>query len=118
MNLLKGRGKNIWYSSSFDLGWIYFSTKSALSGLHLIAGFICSIYSRFFLYHLVSECETDFLIIWCIRNVLGQTAGAIPQAVTVTPEEREAIERVGYLFVLFSLHQIKFYVNAIIDGLL
>lgn len=34
------------------------------------------------------------------RNALGQMAGAIPQAVTVTPEEREAIERVSYLVIL------------------
>ena len=29
-----------------------------------------------------------------LRNILGQLAEAMPQAVTVTPEEREAIERV------------------------
>ena len=31
------------------------------------------------------------------RNVLGQLAEAMPQAVQVTPEEREAIERVSHL---------------------
>lgn len=35
-------------------------------------------------------CEQNFF-----RNVLGQMAAAMPQAVTVTPEEREAIERVS-----------------------
>lgn len=36
--------------------------------------------------------------LWCrTRNILGQLAAAMPQAVTVTPEEREAIERVSYL---------------------
>lgn len=29
------------------------------------------------------------------RNLLGQMAGGMPQAVTVTPEERQAIERVS-----------------------
>lgn len=29
------------------------------------------------------------------RNILGQLAEAMPQAVTVTPEEQEAIERVS-----------------------
>lgn len=84
-------------SSYFDLGQIYFSTKSAFDFTAFKSWFYVSdsIYSRSFLYHLVSVCETDFLIIRCIRNVLGQTAGAIPQAVTVTPEEREAIERVS-----------------------
>lgn len=31
------------------------------------------------------------------RNILGQLAEAAPQAVTVTREEREAIERVRFL---------------------
>ncbi|GMP97672.1 hypothetical protein CsSME_00045834 [Camellia sinensis var. sinensis] len=34
-------------------------------------------------------------------NVLGQLAAAMPQSVTVTPEEREAIERCGGLEVIF-----------------
>lgn len=29
------------------------------------------------------------------RNILGQLAEAMPQAITVTPEEREAIQRVS-----------------------
>jgi hypothetical protein len=37
------------------------------------------------------------------RNVLGQLAGAVPQSVTVTPEEREAIERVSYSSSLLNL---------------
>lgn len=32
------------------------------------------------------------------RHVLGDLAAAMPQAVTVTPEEREAIERVSFIF--------------------
>ena len=34
------------------------------------------------------------------RNVLGDLAAAMPQAVTVTPEEREAIERVSSIIIL------------------
>lgn len=34
-----------------------------------------------------------------VRNILGQLASAMPQAVTVTPEEREAIERVNFYFM-------------------
>lgn len=33
-----------------------------------------------------------------IRNMLGQLGGAAPQALAVTPEEREAIERVSCFF--------------------
>lgn len=33
----------------------------------------------------------------CLRNILGQLAEAMPQAVQVTPEEREAIERVSHV---------------------
>ena len=33
-----------------------------------------------------SRCSVD--------NILGQLAGSMPQAISVTPEEREAIERV------------------------
>ncbi|XP_049384518.1 ubiquitin receptor RAD23d-like isoform X1 [Solanum stenotomum] len=50
------------------------------------------------LMRLIQEHQPDFLRlinepVEGEGNVLGQTAGAIPQAVTVTPEEREAIER-------------------------
>jgi len=38
-------------------------------------------------------------MLWWTRNILGQLAAAMPQAVTVTPEEREAIERV-HLFII------------------
>lgn len=34
------------------------------------------------------------------RNILGQLADAMPQAITVTPEEREAIQRVSSPFSL------------------
>lgn len=36
-------------------------------------------------------------VIECVRNLFGD-AGAMPQAITVTPEEREAIERVSSMF--------------------
>jgi hypothetical protein len=36
------------------------------------------------------------------RDAMGQLAGAYPQSVNVTPEERESIERVN-LTILFSL---------------
>lgn len=36
-----------------------------------------------------------FLPLTCFRNILGQLPGGMPQAVTVTPEERQAIERVS-----------------------
>ena len=40
--------------------------------------------------------EVYVLIIYSLfRNVLGQLADAMPQAITVTPEEREAIQRVS-----------------------
>ncbi|CAN4083216.1 unnamed protein product [Withania somnifera] len=50
------------------------------------------------LMRLIQEHQPDFLRlinepVEGEGNVLEQTAGAIPQAVTVTPEEREAIER-------------------------
>ncbi|XP_060191176.1 ubiquitin receptor RAD23d-like isoform X1 [Lycium barbarum] len=50
------------------------------------------------LIRLIQEHQPDFLRlinepVEGEGNALGQTAGAIPQAVTVTPEEREAIER-------------------------
>ncbi|PHT91388.1 Ubiquitin receptor RAD23c [Capsicum annuum] len=50
------------------------------------------------LMRLIQEHQPDFLRlinepVEGEGNVLGQTPGAIPQAVTVTPEEREAIER-------------------------
>ncbi|KAH6761455.1 Rad23 UV excision repair protein family [Perilla frutescens var. hirtella] len=54
------------------------------------------------LVRLIQEHQTDFLRLINeptaeggegINNILGQLAGAMPQAVTVTPEEREAIER-------------------------
>lgn len=34
------------------------------------------------------------------RNVLGDLAAAMPQTVTVTPEERQAIERVSHIFLV------------------
>lgn len=40
--------------------------------------------------------------IYLIRNIPGQLAGAMPQSVTVTPEEREAIERVSLLTFCLS----------------
>ena len=43
-------------------------------------------------------CISMLTVIFCHRNILGQLAEAIPQAVQVTPEEREAIERVCHLF--------------------
>lgn len=58
-----------------------------------------------------------------IRDIIGQLAGAMPQSIAVTPEEREAIERVScvlftalldlellsvilpiYLYLLYRLH--------------
>lgn len=39
--------------------------------------------------------NANLFILWVIRNPLNQLASAMPQAVTVTPEEREAIERVS-----------------------
>ncbi|KAJ0455103.1 putative UV excision repair protein Rad23 [Helianthus annuus] len=56
------------------------------------------------LVRLIQEHQADFLrlinepvegesIFLYFRNVLGDLAAAMPQAVTVTPEEREAIER-------------------------
>lgn len=44
----------------------------------------------------------------CFRNILGQLADAMPQAVTITLEEREAIERVCIFPPHFSLHMITF----------
>ena len=49
--------------------------------------------------HVILNC------LYLIRNVLGQLASAMPQAVTVTPEEREAIERVSS-----SLDTIYFFI--------
>ncbi|KAJ7000584.1 hypothetical protein NC653_011143 [Populus alba x Populus x berolinensis] len=51
-----------------------------------------------YLMRLIQEHQTDFLRlinepVEGEGNVLGQLASAMPQAVTVTPEEREAIER-------------------------
>lgn len=46
------------------------------------------------------------IITFC-RNILGQLAEAMPQAVTVTPEEREAIERVRFSF--FSMDSFVIY---------
>lgn len=46
---------------------------------------------------------THLLMMYFFRNVLGQLAGAVPQSVTVTPEEREAIERVSYSSSLLNL---------------
>ena len=37
-------------------------------------------------------------MLWWSRNILGQLAAAMPQAVTVTPEEREAIQRVHFFY--------------------
>ena len=39
---------------------------------------------------------------WCgnCRDAMGQLAGAYPQSVNVTPEERESIERVSLYFLL------------------
>jgi len=53
-------------------------------------------------------------MLWWTRNILGQLAAAMPQAVTVTPEEREAIQRV-HLFIiqLFGvLYKIFFYFTS------
>ncbi|GMP23427.1 hypothetical protein CsSME_00001035 [Camellia sinensis var. sinensis] len=59
------------------------------------------------LMRLIQERQADFV---CLinepvegreGNVLGQLATAMPQSVTVTPEEREAIERCGGLEVIF-----------------
>uniref|UniRef100_A0A6N2N150 Ubiquitin receptor RAD23 n=3 Tax=Salix viminalis TaxID=40686 RepID=A0A6N2N150_SALVM len=53
------------------------------------------------LMRLIQEHQDDFLrlinepVEGGEGNVLGQVAAAMPQAVTVTPEEREAIERLG-----------------------
>ncbi|KAL8196379.1 hypothetical protein R6Q57_024674 [Mikania cordata] len=52
------------------------------------------------LVRLIQEHQTDFLHLINEpveggENVLGDLAAAMPQAVTVTPEEREAIERVS-----------------------
>lgn len=49
-----------------------------------------------FLDLLIDEfCDADLIMyVSIIRNILGQLASAMPQALTVTPEEREAIERV------------------------
>lgn len=43
----------------------------------------------------LSRSSNHLIQHWCVRNILGQLAEAVPQAVTVTPEEREAIERVN-----------------------
>ena len=49
-----------------------------------------------FVFSLLNMLLCFFYIVLCAyRNVLGQVAAAMPQAVTVTPEEREAIERVS-----------------------
>ncbi|MQL41518.1 hypothetical protein EI012_26785, partial [Escherichia coli] len=51
------------------------------------------------LMRLIQEHQVDFLRLinepaeGGEGNILGQLAGAMPQAVTVTPEERQAIER-------------------------
>uniref|UniRef100_I1KWV6 Ubiquitin receptor RAD23 n=1 Tax=Glycine max TaxID=3847 RepID=I1KWV6_SOYBN len=62
------------------------------------------------LMRLIQEHQVDFLrlinepVEGGEGNILGQLAGAMPQAVTVTPEERQAIERVSLssrvLFIL------------------
>lgn len=41
-----------------------------------------------------------------ISNVLEQLAGAMPQTLAVTPEEREAIERVSLFFIHVSFEDI------------
>jgi hypothetical protein len=41
------------------------------------------------------------LFISMYRDLLGQLADAMPQTVEVTPEEREALERVNILSFLF-----------------
>jgi len=52
-----------------------------------------------FLAYVILNC----FYLWIIRNVLGQLASAVPQTVTVTPEEREAIDRVSSSFDTISL---------------
>jgi hypothetical protein len=42
--------------------------------------------------------QQDLHMLWWTRNILGQLAAAMPQAVQVTPEEREAIQRVTFLY--------------------
>lgn len=39
------------------------------------------------------------------RDVLGQMAAGMPQAVTVTPEEREAIERVSSCLCITVIYE-------------
>lgn len=47
------------------------------------------------------------------RDPLGQLASAMPQAVTVTPEEREAIERVSLLMFVFLGIDMIYFINPI-----
>jgi hypothetical protein len=46
------------------------------------------------------------LFISMYRDLLGQLADAMPQTVEVTPEEREALERVNILSFLFQLSSV------------
>ncbi|GKF28675.1 ubiquitin receptor RAD23d-like protein, partial [Tanacetum coccineum] len=41
-------------------------------------------------------------------NVPGDLGAAMPQAVTVTPEEREAIERASYKIYCLCMEQLKY----------
>lgn len=60
-------------------------------GVKLSSFLFCWLLYLFFgLYVYYSDIE-------CIRNLFGDAA-AMPQAITVTPEEREAIERVSSMF--------------------
>jgi len=45
-----------------------------------------------------------FTDLFNFRNILGQLAGGMPQAVTVTAEERQAIERVSLTSCLYVNH--------------
>lgn len=43
---------------------------------------------------------------------MGQMAGGMPQAVTVTPEERQAIERVSLTSLLYDALMVRHYFLA------
>jgi hypothetical protein len=49
--------------------------------------------------------EIFYIVLWWTRNILGQLAAAVPQTLTVTPEEREAIQRVHLFYNLLCYLQ-------------
>lgn len=94
------------------------SELTLLLSIHFPSFFlIISLYTSLFFFlpisYLPLSCTLNPLMF--IRNMLGQLGGAAPQALAVTPEERDAIERVSFFnglgfftgeIILFFTHYI------------